>query len=360
MATNSDAETLRNMGLAIIAMAVVLAGLVYGSTFLIPLAFAVLLWNLLEALIDGLGRISLGPHRVPGWLAVVLAIAVIGVFLYLVAVILLGQADAIAAAWPRYEARVKTLINEWAQWLGPAPSAKVRDELAKIDTFAQVTGLFVTVQSFVLGLVLVFLYVGFLLAESGFIRAKIVALFPAEDRANDVGRVLTTISGGVRRYVWIKTLVSALTGGLSYVILRVIGVDFAETWGLLIFLLNYIPNVGSVLGVAFPALLALVQFTTLGPFLAIAIGLASVQALIGNVVEPMLMGRSLNMSSFAIVLALTFWGTIWGLVGMFLSVPIMVLVMIVCANVPSWRWVALLLSKDGQIDSGPSSGVPRA
>jgi predicted PurR-regulated permease PerM len=118
--------------------------------------------------------------------------------------------------------------------------------------------------------------------------------------------------------------------------------------------------VGAVLGVAFPALLALVQFTTLGPFLAIAIGLTSVQALIGNVVEPMLMGRSLNMSSFAIVLKLTFWGTIWGFVGMFLSVPIMVLIMIVCANVPSWRWVALLLSKDGQIDANFRPPVKRS
>jgi predicted PurR-regulated permease PerM len=353
MATNSDAETLRNIGLSVIALAVVLAGLIYGRSFLIPLAFAILLWNLLEALIEELGRIPLGPCRMPGPLAVILAIAVIGIFIYLVAYILLGQADAIAAAWPRYEARVKSMIAEWAQWLGPVQSAKVRDVLSKFDAFGQVSGLFVTVQSFVLAVALVVLYVGFLLAESSFVGSKIAAMLPSGDRAHNVNLVLSAISGSVRRYIWIKTLVSALTGGLTYVVLHAIGVDFAETWSLLIFFLNYIPNVGSVLGVAFPALLALLQFNTFGPFLAIALGLTTVHLIIGNVVEPMLMGHSLNMSSFAIILALTFWGTIWGVLGMFLSVPIMVLIMIVCANVPSWRWVAQLLSKDGQIDIGP-------
>jgi AI-2 transport protein TqsA len=169
--------------------------------------------------------------------------------------------------------------------------------------------------------------------------------------------MLSAISGGIRRYIWIKTLISLLTGALSYAVLRGLGVDFAETWALLIFFLNYIPNIGSVVGVIFPTLLALVQFDTLVPFFSIAIGLTAIQLIIGNVVDPMLTGRSLNMSSFAIVLLLAFWGTIWGVVGMFLCVPIMMLMMIVCANVPSWRWVAVLLSKDGRIEEQPLAGL---
>jgi AI-2 transport protein TqsA len=124
---------------------------------------------------------------------------------------------------------------------------------------------------------------------------------------------------------------------------------FTETWALLIFVLNYIPNIGSIVAVAFPALLALVQFETLGPFIILVISLTTIQLAIGSVLEPMLMGNTLNMSPLAIILGLAFWGTIWGIVGMFLSVPIMVMVMIVCAHVPSWRWMAILLSKDGQI-----------
>jgi len=98
-----------------------------------------------------------------------------------------------------------------------------------------------------------------------------------------------------------------------------------------------------------------VQFDTIESVLGVAFGLTAIYAIIGNAVEPLLMRKSLNISAFGIVLSLTFWGTIWGVVGMFLSVPIMVVTMIVCANVPSWRWVSILLSKDGRINVASGS-----
>jgi AI-2 transport protein TqsA len=352
MVTNNDTE-LRSIALSVIALGVVVAGLVLGSSFLVPLAIAVLLWNLLEALIDGFCRIDFGRFRLPRWFAAFLAIGAVVLLLYLIAVVLLGQADAVAAALPHYEERTKSIVAGLADWLGPAQSTKVKALLSKIDVAGQVAGVFASTQSFILSVVLVVLYVGFLLSERGYVGDKIAAIFPVGDQAREIDRILSAISGRIRRYIWIKTVISVVTSGLSYVVLRWMGVDFAETWALLIFFLNYIPNVGSVLGVAFPALLALVQFDTIQPFLGIALGLTGIHLFIGNVVEPLLMGSSLNMSSFAIILSLTFWGTIWGVVGMFLSVPIMVLVMIVCANMPNWRWVAILLSEDGRIETAP-------
>jgi AI-2 transport protein TqsA len=350
----SDTETLRSIGISIIAIGVVIAGLVLGRSFLIPLAIAVLLWNLLEALIDGFARIGVGRVRLPRGFAAILSIATVGLALYVVAIILLAQGDAIASAWPRYEERLKSIVADLAQWLGPEYSAKVREVLGKIDVTRHAAGVFVTAQSLILNAIVVVLYVGFLLAERKYIGEKIAAMFPNAGKAGEVDRMLSAISDGIRRYIWIKSLISILTGALSYMVLRGVGVDFAETWALLIFVLNYIPNVGSVVGVIFPTLLALVQFDTLVPFLSIAIGLTAIQLVIGNIVDPMLTGRSLNMSSFAIIILLAFWGTIWGIVGMFLSVPIMMLIMIICANVPSWRWVAILLSKDGRIDTQPA------
>ncbi len=144
---------------------------------------------------------------------------------------------------------------------------------------------------------------------------------------------------------------SIITGTSSYIILTYLNVDFAETWALVIFLLNYIPTIGSILGVIFPALIALLQFDTYTPFLIIALGLTAIQFTIGNVVEPMFMGNSLNLSAFVIVLSLTFWGTIWGAAGMVLSIPITVMMMIVAAHIPSWRWVAIMLSRDGNIET---------
>jgi AI-2 transport protein TqsA len=140
-----------------------------------------------------------------------------------------------------------------------------------------------------------------------------------------------------------------LTGVACYAVLRFEGIDFAESWALLIFVLNYIPNIGSIVGVAFPCLLALVQFETLTPFFVLITTLTLIQVAIGSVLEPMLMGQGLNMSPFAIILSLAFWGMIWGIAGMFLSVPILVIIIVVCAHVPKWRWVAVLLSKDGNV-----------
>lgn len=272
-----------------------LTGLVLGSSFLIPLAIAILLWNLLEALIGGFGRIGFGRFRLPRPIAMLLALGLIGLVFYLIAVVLLGQADAITAAWPRYEERLKAIIAGLADWLGPDQAAKVRVELGKINLMRQAAGLFSSAQSFVLSFIVVCLYVGFLLAETRFVRSKVDALFAASGNADDIDRILSSISGSVRRYVWLKTLISLLTGVLSYGVLKAVGIDFAETWALLIFFLNYIPNIGSTLGVVFPAMLALVQFDTYGPFLVLAAGLTVIQVIIGNVIEPMLMGNSLNM-----------------------------------------------------------------
>ncbi len=161
--------------------------------------------------------------------------------------------------------------------------------------------------------------------------------------------VLGAISASIQRYFVIKLFVSALTAGAAYAVMKFVGLDFAETWAILAMLLNFIPNVGSAVATILPAVVALVQFDTLGPFLIIVLGISAIQIIVGNFIEPQLMGRSLNLSPLVIILSLTFWAFVWGIVGMLLSVPIMVMVLIVCSHVPAWRPVAILLSGDGRI-----------
>jgi AI-2 transport protein TqsA len=351
MEVANDTERLRNIGLAVVALGVVGAVLVLGSSILIPLAIAILLWNLMEAIIEGVARVSVGPRKLPRWIATVLGFAAVMFGIYLVLSILLGQVDSIAAAWPRYVARFESIVSDLTQWLGPDRSAKLREAVARIDLTRQIPGIIASTQSVIVTLLLLAAYIGFLFVERTHVGEKVAAMFPDGHRARDTALLFATIAQSVRRYIWIKSVVSVLTGLMCYAVLRWLGIDFAETWALLIFLLNYIPNIGSIVAVAFPALLALVQFETPGPFLVLVLSLTAIQLAIGSVLEPMLMGSTLNVSPFAIILSLTFWGTIWGVVGMFLSVPILVVVMIVCAHVPSWRWVAILLSKDGRVEA---------
>ncbi|WP_293679491.1 AI-2E family transporter [Thiolapillus sp.] len=144
-------------------------------------------------------------------------------------------------------------------------------------------------------------------------------------------------------------MVSALTGIVSYIILLWVSVDYVPFWALLIFMLNYIPTIGSMVAVLLPTTLALVQFDTFGPFVTLLVSLGTVQVLIGNVLEPRLMGSSLNLSPLVVILALSLWGQMWGVTGMFLSVPITVISMIVLANFPQTRAIAVAMSENGRL-----------
>ena len=140
-----------------------------------------------------------------------------------------------------------------------------------------------------------------------------------------------------------------MTGVLSYLVLVTVGVDFAALWGMLIFLLNFIPTIGSILAVIPPILLSLVQFKGLTPFFIVMSSLISIQIIIGNILEPRLAGKSLNLSPLVILLSLVLWGKIWGIVGMFLCVPITVILNIVLANFESTKSIAIMLSANGKI-----------
>ena len=195
----------------------------------------------------------------------------------------------------------------------------------------------------------ILIYVLFLLVEQRSFPAKMAAIFPDAEQLEGMRRLLSQITQDIQTYIWIKTLMSLLTAGISYAILLMVGVDYAEFWAIVIFLLNYIPTIGSLLGIVFPALLALVQFESAVPFLIVTPALAVVQVVVGNLLEPRLMGQSLNLSPFIIIVSLAVWGTLWGVVGMFLCVPITVIAMIVLAHFERTRPVAVLLSSDGKI-----------
>ena len=155
----------------------------------------------------------------------------------------------------------------------------------------------------------------------------------------------------IQTYVAIKTLTSLMTGLISYIILLMVGVDFAEFWGFIIFLLNYIPTVGSLLGIIFPALLTLIQFANPVPFFIVLGSIGSIQFIIGNIIEPRLTGSSLNISPLVVILSLALWGSIWGIVGMFLCVTLTVIAMIIFSYFDRTRPLAILLSGNGKIET---------
>src|SRR3954447_3991712 len=171
----------------------------------------------------------------------------------------------------------------------------------------------------------------------------------APDRTRRVRSVLAQIDHDIRVYVRIKTTLATATSALAYLVMAWVGVDFAGFWAVMVFFFYYIPTVGSILAIAAPALLTLVQFDHLTPFLIVLLVIGTIQIVTANVIEPAVMGRSLNLSPLVVIVSLMVWGTIWGVVGMFLCVPIMVVLLIVLAHFETTRPVAILLSADGRI-----------
>jgi AI-2 transport protein TqsA len=155
----------------------------------------------------------------------------------------------------------------------------------------------------------------------------------------------------IKIYLRIKTFVSFLTAILSWIVLKIIGVDFAEFWALLIFVLNYIPTIGSIIAVLFPISFTFIQFSpSLSQFAIVAVLLITIQFVIGNILDPYLSGQSLNLSPFVVFLSLGLWGKIWGPLGMFLCVPLTVIISIILAKFSQTRPIAVLLSGNGKVD----------
>ena len=198
-------------------------------------------------------------------------------------------------------------------------------------------------------IVLIILYVAFLFVERSHMPQKFALLFPDANRSERVSGVLALIIRSVHRYLFVKTIISIGTGLAAYVVMRLVGLEFAETWALRTVFLNFIPNVGSILATILPSLMAVVQFDSWGLIIFTIGSVGLVQFIGGNAIDPLLMGRTLNLSSFVIILALAFWAAVWGITGMFLAVPIMVVVLIICSHVPSLQPVAILLSSDGML-----------
>ena len=349
-----SSDKLSNTGLAkvayvLIILAVSLTLIQIGQDFLIPLVLAIMTWGLLNALSDQICRIRIGSISLPRRLATLLSITALGLFFIGIYQMLASQAGSLAAAGPLYQENFARLLQELMAWVGIEQLPSTDSLFQNINVGTLLSSVGESIGSGFTSIVLVIIYTGFLFAEQKVIPSKLAALASNEDDAEETRLILSEIATQVQRYIWMKTLVSLLTGALSYVILKLVGVDFAAVWALLIFLLNYIPNIGSILGVIFPALLTLVQFDTLTPFLLITVGLGTVQFIVGNVIEPAFMGKSLNLSSFMIVLSLTFWGLVWGIPGMFLSVPIMVVTAIICSRIEGLRRIAVILSADGTL-----------
>ena len=197
------------------------------------------------------------------------------------------------------------------------------------------------------GMILV--YMIFLFVEQSTFNKKFSALIPNKKEYKKARFIVDSIDDNMKKYLFMKTLLSGITGVLSYFWLQMIGVEFAGIWAFIVFITSYIPTIGAIVACALPILYSLVTAPSLQQPLLTAAGLIALQVIFGNILEPKLTGKTLNLSTLAILINLVFWGMIWGVAGMFFSVPLLVAIFIITAQFDSTRWIAVLLSADGKI-----------
>ena len=347
-----DRVSAQTIALVIVAFGVVLFLLFQARFILICLAVAIMLFSLTSDAIGFIARKRLGLLRIPNWLATIAALAMISVALLILTSLVLSQVNTVLSTTLTYAERAPSAVAALFSWLGPEAEKAVFDAVQSVNVSGYLRSLAGQAGGLMQGTVLVILFVGFLFSERIWFDAKLTNLLMDEERAAEVSAIISSIMHRVNYYLLVKTLVSAVTGALVYAVALLFGLDLAMAIGILTFLLNYIPNIGSILATVAAALVAYVQLGDAAMTGALFLSLAVIQFLIGNVIDPILMGRTLRLSTFGIIVSLAFWAALWGIAGMFLAVPIMVGVMIACSHVPGLRPIAILLSREGLPDTG--------
>lgn len=334
------------LGLAVLVTSV----LALGRAVLVPLAIAVLIWHLINAIARRYRKIRILGETAPNWARLTAAVLTILLALGVVLQIIVTNVGQVAAAAPTYDDNLRKLVPQLFAMVGVREAPTLSQLLGEIDLRDLITRLTGAFGALVGEVGLIALYVAFLLLEQETFGRKIEILFPKPEQAERARSLLGHIERRIERYLWIKTLAGIGKALPSYLILVLVGVDYAGFWGLVVFLVHFIPTIGSILGAALPALLAYLQFADLGSMILVLVALSVVQFAISDVIEPRLLGSSLNLSPVVMIVALAFFATIWGIAGMFLCVPVTVIVMIICAHFEASRPLAVILSANGRVE----------
>ena len=330
--------------MAVIATILVVAALKATKPISMPLAFAFFVTILVHPLQQRLEQ------RLPRWLSLILVLLLLcGVVGIAVGALSLSE-EIIEPKLPQYLDRLQEIANTTRSWLQesslPLPDFSTQSSRTSDRLTEQAIG---GVRSFISALSLTVLTISLLvllLLEVSQYREKVKQAFNSKTGDRLINAVGNT-SEKLRRYLWVMTLTSFLTGILTIVWCFIVGVDLAFVWGIIGFVLNYIPTLGSIIAVIPPTLVALL-FNGVGRAIATLVGLAVIQVIMGNFIDPRVQGKSLQLSPFVALFSIAFWGWVWGIPGAILGVPMTISIILFCQEFEITQGVAILL---GDLDS---------
>lgn len=327
--------------MAVIATILVVAALKATQSISMPLAFAFFITILVHPLQQRLEK------KLPRWFSLILVLLLLGGVVGIAVMALSLSEEIIEPKLPQYLDRLQEIADVVQKWLSdrnlPIPQLSGQSDGASSQLIQRAVGGVRSLLSAISLSVLTISLLVLLLLEVTQYRQKIQQAFSAKTSDRLINAVGNT-SEKLRRYLWIMTLTSFLTGVLTIVWCLIVGVDLAFVWGIIAFVLNYIPTLGSIIAVIPPTLVALL-FNGVGRAIATLIGLAVIQVIMGNFIDPRVQGKSLQLSPFVALFSIAFWGWVWGIPGAILGVPMTISIVLFCQEFETTKGVAIILGK---------------
>jgi len=323
--------------------------LLLAKDLLIPIVLAVFIWFIIREIRILLRKNKFIRQYIPRWLENIIATLFLFSLVGFIITVVSSNISFLSSKLPMYQANVNSviqLINETFK-IDLFDNFKSRSSEFNFSNLIQLA--INSITAIFSNVFIILIYILFMLIEEASFVHKLRAIYPKRESLETTLNILNKIDSSVGRYLLLKSFMSIVTGTLSYFVLLLIGVDAAFFWGFIIFVLNYIPTIGSLIATLFPTFFALLQFGELAPALWVLVVIGLIQVLVGNLLEPKIMGNSLNLSPLVVILALSIWGALWGITGMVLSVPMTVILLILFSEFPKTRSIAILLSEKGKL-----------
>jgi predicted PurR-regulated permease PerM len=323
------------------------------QTIILPLVVAIFGTVILNPLIDQITKYT--KNKIVEIISIIILLMFLFVALNLIGYLFFLSIKKVAIGLPDYDAKLRLFIENFSNRYQFAPDLlkrlgidttekwdweKTLGNFSISDTIVSILG---SIFNFISRTFLVIIYMLFMLLGRGNLKPKLNRILPPE-KVKNVQLIVIHIEEKIQRYLIAKTIISLITGFLAGIVLFLFKVDFALTWAILTVLLNFIPTIGSAIATILPVLIAFLSTGALYPALPVLFFLVGIQFLIGNIIDPRVIGDIVDVSPVAVLVGLIFWGWLWGIIGMFLAVPIIVSIKLIFEHFESLRFISILLS----------------
>ncbi|MDR0801036.1 AI-2E family transporter [Fluviicola sp.] len=333
----------------LIICSIVVVILYLGQSLIIPFMFASILWLLMRKIRSLFYIIGLRDKWFPKWLKTILSSAVLFSSVWVIGLIFEKNIQELIRYYDVYNKNLTAILKDFDHF-----SPYKIEDLTKSFNSNDLIGKYITsalssLQTIISNVVIVLIYMLFIIMEESSFKFKIKAIFPEKAAYDERIEVIRQIEKAITNYLGIKSLIAMASAIICYLVFALMGLNAPFFWALLIFMFSFIPFFGVLISSFLPAIFSIIQFGTYSESLIILLSIGSIQFFAGNIVEPRIMGNTMNVSPIVVILSLGFWGFIWGFPGMFLSVPITVIMVIIFSKFKATRGIAILLSEKGEI-----------